>query len=151
MSTTSMPEPMAKRLGYALKRAQHALRTRMDDALRPLGLTSPQYAVLSAVELEPGMSNARLARAAFVTPQTMQGILANLERDGLLVRQADPEHGRILRSELTSRGKAVLARAHWAVEEVENAMISSLGTAEAARIATLLAQCADALSSTDPD
>lgn len=151
MSTTPMPEPMAKRFGYALKRAQHALRTRMDDVLRPLGLTSPQYAALSAVELESGMSNARLARAAFVTPQTMQGILANLERDGLLVRQADPEHGRILRSELTSRGKAVLARAHRTVEEVENAMISSLGRAEAARIAARLAQCADALSSTDPD
>ncbi|QRN94370.1 MarR family transcriptional regulator [Archangium violaceum] len=151
MSTASMPDPMARRLGYALKRAQHALRTRMDDALRPLGLTSPQYAVLSAVELEAGISNARLARAAFVTPQTMQGILANLERDGLLVRQADPEHGRILRSELTSHGQKVLARAHRIVHEVEHVMISSVGTAEAARIAGLLSQCADALSSTDRD
>ncbi len=151
MSTASMPEPMAKRLGYALKRAQHALRTRMDEALRPLRLTSPQYAVLSAVELEAGLSNARLARAAFVTPQTMQGILANLERDGLLVRQADPEHGRILRSELTSRGQTVLARAHRLVEEVEHVMISSVGTAEVARISGLLSQCADALSSTDRD
>jgi DNA-binding MarR family transcriptional regulator len=146
-----MPDPMAKRLGYALKRAQHALRTRMDDALRPLGLTSPQYAVLSAVELEAGISNARLARAAFVTPQTMQGIIANLERDGLLVRQADPEHGRILRSGLTSHGQTVLARAHRLVEEVEHVMISSVGTAEAARISGLLSQCADALSSTDRD
>ena len=151
MSTASMPDPMARRLGYALKRAQHALRTRMDDALRPLGLTSPQYSVLSAVELEEGISNARLARAVFVTPQTMQGILANLERDGLLVRQADPEHGRILRSGLTSRGQTVLARAHRLVEEVEHIMISSLGSAEAARISGLLSRCADALSATDRD
>lgn len=57
----------------------------MDEALRSLGLTAPQYAVLSAVELEAGISNARLARAAFVTPQTVQGILANLERQGLLI------------------------------------------------------------------
>ena len=151
MSTASMPDPMARRLGYALKRAQHALRTRMDDALRPLGLTSPQYSVLSAVELEEGISNARLARAVFVTPQTMQGILANLERDGLLVRQADPEHGRILRSGLTSRGQTVLARAHRLVEEVEHVMISSVGKAEAARISGLLSQCADALSATGRD
>ncbi len=149
MSTTSMPDPMGKRLGYALKRAQHALRTRMDDALRPLGLTTPQYTVLSAVELEPGMSNARLARAAFVTPQTMQGILTNLERDGMLVREADPEHGRILRSELTARGKTALVRAHRLVAEVEHVMISSVGTAEAVRIAGLLSQCADALSATE--
>lgn len=151
MSTAAMPDPMARRLGYALKRVQHALRTRMDDALRPLGLTSAQYAVLSAVELEAGISNARLARAAFVTPQTMQGILTNLERDGLLVRRADPEHGRILRSELTSRGQTALARAHRLVAEVEHVMIASVGTAEAARISGLLSRCADALSATDGD
>lgn len=149
MSTVSMPESMGRRLGYVLKRAQHALRTRMDDALRPLGLTSPQYSVLAAVELEPGLSNARLARATFVTPQTMQGTLSNLERDGLLVREADPEHGRILRSLLTPQGKAVLARAHRLVEEVEHVMTSAVGTTEAARMAGLLARCADALDASD--
>ncbi len=54
MSSPGMPDPMAKRLGYALKRAQHALRTRMDEALRHLDLTTPQYAALSAIELDPG-------------------------------------------------------------------------------------------------
>ncbi len=73
----------------------------MDEALRPIMLTTPQYAVLCAVEAEAGLSNARLARAAFVTAQTMQGVLVNLERDGLLERRPDPAHGRILRSELT--------------------------------------------------
>lgn len=104
MSSSDMPEPVAKRLGYALKRAQHALRMSMDEALRPLALTTPQYAVLCAVEAEPGLSNARLARAAFVTPQTMQGVLANLERAGLLHRRPDPHHGRVLCSELTGAG-----------------------------------------------
>jgi hypothetical protein len=87
-------DPVARRLGYALERAQHALRVSTDEALRPLALTTPQYSVLCAVEAEPGLSNARLARAAFVTAQTMQAILANLERDGLLVRCPDPAHGR---------------------------------------------------------
>src|SRR5277367_4602784 len=64
-----------KRLGYALKRAQHALRVRMDEVLRPLGLTTAQYAVICVIEQEAGISNAGLARAAFVTPQTMTGIL----------------------------------------------------------------------------
>ncbi|MET0405141.1 MAG: MarR family transcriptional regulator [Cystobacter sp.] len=142
---------MARRLGVVLKRAQHALRTRMDAALRPLGLTTPQYAVLSAVDVEAGISNARLARAAFVTPQTMQGILANLERDGLLVRQADPEHGRILRSGLTLEGQSVLVEAHRVVAAVENVMISSVGKEEAERIAGLLSQCADALNAMGED
>jgi len=137
-----MPEPVAKRLGYALKRAQHALRTRMDESLRHLGLSAPRYAVLTAVEIEPGLSNARLARAAFVTPQTMQGILANLERDGLLIREADPAHGRILRSRLTAHGREVLAQAHRIADEVEGVMVESVGAGEAARLAATLSRCA---------
>jgi DNA-binding MarR family transcriptional regulator len=140
-----MPVPVAKRLGYALKRAQHALRTSMDEALRPLALTTPQYAVLCAVEVEPGLSNARLARAAFVTAQTMQGVLVNLERDGLLARRPDPTNGRVLRSELTRRGRLVLARAHFAVRVVEDRMVASFGEEASAQLAVSLSKCADDL------
>ena len=145
MSTAAMPASVAKRLGYVLKRAQHALRISMDNALRPLGLTTPQYAVLSAVEAEPGLSNARLARAAFVTPQSMQGILANLERDGLLARHPDPDHGRVLKSELTPSGRKILADAHKAVQRVENRMIAVFGPKAADKVAEQLSRCADAL------
>jgi DNA-binding MarR family transcriptional regulator len=142
MSSADMPESVAKRLGYALKRAQHALRTCMDDALRPLTLTTPQYAVLCAIEAEPGISNARLARAAFVTAQTMQGVLSNLERDELLKRLPDPAHGRILRSQLTTRGRQMLARAHAAVQVVENRMVASFGEQAAVKMASSLTKCA---------
>lgn len=141
-----MPDPMAKRLGYAVKRVQHALRTRVDEALRPLGLTAPQYAVLSAIELDPGISNAALARAAFVTPQTMQGIVSNLERSGLLRRTADPAHGRILRGELTPRGRKALGQAHALVTEIEAAIVASLSPDEVVNFAMRLTEWADALT-----
>jgi DNA-binding MarR family transcriptional regulator len=146
MSSAGMPDPMAKRLGYAIKRAQHALRTRMDEALRPLGITAPQYAVLSAIELDPGISNAELARAAFVTPQTMQGIVANLERNGLLRRSNDPEHGRILRGELTASGRRVLRQAHADATAIEAVLTAGLSADEVAGLAARLIQWADALA-----
>ena len=149
MSSNLMPLPMGKRLGYVLKRAQHALRIRMDEALLPLALTTPQYSALSAVELAPGISNAALARAAFVTAQTMQGIVANLERTGLLRRTADPGHGRIRRGELTARGREVLERAHHLVAAVESRMLSGLGEKETAALAGLLEDCAENLSGPD--
>ncbi len=145
MSTLGMLTPMAKRVGYALKRAQQALRARMDDVLRPLALTTPQYAVLSALEREPGISNAALARAAFVTAQTMQGIVANLEREGLLRRSADSTNRRVLQGELTASGRTVLRRAHRVVAEVEAAMTASLPERDALKLATLLTRCADNL------
>lgn len=142
-----MPPIVAKRFGYALKRAQQALRASMDGALRPLHLTTPQYSVLCALEAEPGMSNARLARATFVTPQTMHGLLANLEKVSLLAREADPTHGRILRGRLTGRGQKVLARAHRAVAVIEDRMVASLGQAVSARMAAALTKCAEDLQS----
>lgn len=136
---------MAKRLGYALKRAQHAFRTRLDEGLRPLGLSAAQYAALSAVELEPGLSNAALARAAFVTPQTMQEVVVNLERVGLIVRTADPSHGRIRNTALTERGQKVLADAHGVAASLEAVMIEAVGT-DAERLAISLSRCADRLA-----
>ncbi len=117
----------------------------MDDALRPVALTTPQYSVLSALEAEPGMSNARLARAAFVTPQTMHGLLTNLERSALIARDADPDHGRILRTRLTDRGWQVLVEAHGKVAVIEAGMMASLGEAASAHMTAALTRCAEDL------
>jgi hypothetical protein len=38
---------MSGRLGYLLKRAQHALRTTMDEELSPLGLTARRNTMYS--------------------------------------------------------------------------------------------------------
>jgi DNA-binding MarR family transcriptional regulator len=93
-----MGDPYAT-IGFALKQAQQALRTRLDSGLREIGLTTPQYAVLAFLEVEAGASNAALARRAFVTPQTMQAILVALERSGFIARTPHPEHGRVQTTE----------------------------------------------------
>jgi DNA-binding MarR family transcriptional regulator len=147
MSTTIPPGPSRTRPGYLLKRVQHALRNRMDSALRPIGLTTPQYAVLTAVRADPGISNATLAREAFVTAQTMQAIVTNLERDGFILRHADPSHGRILRTGLTDHGHEALIRADRVVFDVESAMIRSLSEGEVATLINLLGRCGENLSS----
>ena len=77
-------------IGFALKQAQQALRTRLDSGLREIGLTTRQYAPLAFLEVEAGASNAALARRAFVTPQTMQAILVALERAGCIARKPIP-------------------------------------------------------------
>ncbi|KAA2316304.1 MarR family transcriptional regulator [Pseudooceanicola sediminis] len=106
-------------LGYALKRAQQALRLHMDRRLKAFGLTAPQYNVLCSLEAEPGASNAQLARRAFVTPQTMQSMLVKLERAALIERTPDSDHGRIQRTQLSRSGRETLSKAHQAVQETE--------------------------------
>ena len=77
-------------VGYQLKRVQHVLRIQMDNALREIGLTTPQYAALNAIEEKPGLSGNKIARQCFVTPQTMNLILTNLESVGLIIRRPHP-------------------------------------------------------------
>ncbi len=133
------------RIGYQMKRAQHALRNGMDGVLREVGMTAAQYAVLSALEAAPGLSGAELARRGFVTPQTMNVILVNLENAGLVVRRSHPEHGRILRAFLSEAGQELVSRAHVVVEGIERRMLEGLGREDRRRLLEALRSCGDAL------
>ena len=123
-----------QRLGYIIKRAQQALRSRMDTALDDVELTTPQYAALAAVELQPGISNAELARLSFVTPQTMQAIVASLEQQGLIKRSRHPKHGRIQRTELTDKGKKALGLAHSVVVHIQKDMLAEFSPESITRL-----------------
>ncbi|MES2739403.1 MAG: MarR family transcriptional regulator [Pseudomonadota bacterium] len=132
-------------VGYNLKMTQHRLRKRLDAELAKFGITAPQNAVLLAVAGNPRISNAELARSAFVTPQTMQAILVNLERRGLITRKAHPEHGRVIMTELTKAGETAVTEGRQAADVVERLMLSSLSTEEQGLLCELLKRCAVAL------
>jgi DNA-binding MarR family transcriptional regulator len=138
---------MDQRVGYFVKRVQQALRQAMDGELRPLNLTTPQYSALSALEQTSNASNADLARACFVTPQTMTEIIRGLEGSGLITRQAHPEHGRIIQTFLTSTGRTQLATAHQVVGKVEHTMLSGLTGEEQKELAQYLQRCFENLES----
>lgn len=146
MSSKGVAEDRVKsRVGYQMKRAQHALRVEMDKALREVDMTTAQYAALSTLEAAPGLSGAELARRSFVTPQTMNAILANLEAAGLGVRRHHPEHGRVLQAYLTEMGEESVTRAHGLVEAVERRMLDRLSQDDRRRLLEALRGCADAL------
>jgi DNA-binding MarR family transcriptional regulator len=124
--------------GYLLKRAQHAFRKKMDAALKPLDLTTPQYSILSQLFEFPGLSNADLARKSFVTAQTMNLIVQGLEGRGLIRRKAGENQGRILTTDLTKEGGRLLEAANERVLAVEKGIFSKLKPAEIETLSSLL-------------
>ena len=138
---------VAGMLGYKLKQTQHLLRIHMDEELRPLDLTTPQYSVLAQLELRPGISNAALARASFITAQTMHGIVANLEKNSLIKRKPDSQHGRILCAELTKQGVKVVQQAHVIISKVEASMTSTISENNRSLLEKLLVECFNNLNS----
>lgn len=136
---------MDERVGYLIKRVQQALRLAMDNELRDLGLTTAQYAALSALEHTPHASNATLARACFVTPQTMIEIIKGLEAAGFVTRQSHPEHGRIIQTILTTDGHAKVAAAHEVVGKIEEKMLVGLKAGARETLAASLQHCCENL------
>ncbi len=139
------PRPLDRRVGYLLKRAQQALRSRIDEALSDLGLTAPQYAVLANLGEQPGMSNAELARRSFVTPQTMIRIVTGLEDRGLIIRTPRLDNRKVLAANLTRQGSELVELADLAVAPVEQLIGRGLSDAEVGALAGQLTELADRL------
>ena len=117
-------------LGYLLKEASSALRVAMEAVLRPLGMTVTHYSCLELLAQRPGLSNSELARGTFVTRQSMNVLLQNLERDGYVTRASEATVGKVLPTRLTPRGRRSLEKASAAVRTVELRMLSGLSQNE---------------------
>lgn len=113
-------------LGYLLRQAQAAARLTLERALADLGVTPPQFAVLTMLRAYPGLSGADLARVALLTPQTVGVIIRNLERDGAIRKTAHPVHGRLLQWTLTRRGGLLLDKCRRHVNALERRLAAGL-------------------------
>jgi len=118
-------------IAYLLRQAQAATRLTMDRTLADLGVTPPQFAVLTMLNAYPGLSGADLARVALLTPQTVGVIIGNLERNGAIKKAPHPVHGRMLQLTLTRRGSDLLDKCRHRVTAVERRLVAGLsGKAE---------------------
>jgi len=141
MSKPEVVGPVEEAVGYVLKQAAVALRNAMDAALRPLHLTVPQYACLELLGQRPGLSNAELARGAFVTRQSMNVVLRGLEERGLVTRPETAPRGRELPTALTERGREHLTVASAAVRKVDNRMCAGLTDLQERELLNSLTAC----------
>src|SRR5689334_19612630 len=149
---TSLPRPgEGKRgpkghLGYLVRQANAAVRAAMEKALGDLDITPPQFSVLTMIVAYPGVSGADLARLTFLTPQTINVIVRNLERMGAIRKAADAEHGRILRLTATAKGQALLKRCRARVKEVDDRLAALVGRDDEKVVRRWLSAVGEALS-----
>lgn len=146
MSQAETVGDLERSVGYVLKQAQAALRAAMEEVLRPLQLTMPQYACLELLSRRSGQSSAELARGAFVTRQSMNEVLHGLHDRGLVTRPTAVDHGRALPTYLTPEGCRTLSAASAAVVGVERRMLAPLTTENQQRLLEDLAACALAVA-----
>jgi DNA-binding MarR family transcriptional regulator len=110
----------------------------MDKLLQEERLTMAQYVALSFIEASPRITNAEIARRAFVTPQTMHRIVTGIERSGLVESATDATNKREILRSLTDRGKDLVTRGHRIAKRVERELLRGFSAGEAERLAEYL-------------
>lgn len=145
-----MPEAAEPTLLYMFKQVELAIRSHLDDILRPAGLTALQYTALTVLARHPDLTSAQLARNSFVTAQTMADMVTTLHERGLIERHRDPADRRRLVLALTTRGRRLLGRYRGRVAALEAEMLSGLTARQAADLRRSLLSCRSALSGHPP-
>jgi DNA-binding MarR family transcriptional regulator len=138
-------------VSYVVARLDRAIRREIEQRTRQHGLTLPQYTALSILRRQSGLSNAQLARRSYVRPQSMNQVIVQLERSGLIERQPDANHRRVLRTTLTAEGKKVLAACDRDVAEMEEVMLADLSPADRDQLMHSLFACVHQLGAGFPD
>ena len=128
---TTPPSLLARQacLCNTVRRADRLLNRVYDDALRPSGLLTTQYALLSALgRAAAPLAHSALAEQQAMSPTTLSRNLKPLQRDGL-VQVAPGEDRRARYVSITPVGRAALQRALPLWRQVQAQMRQEAGDA----------------------
>ena len=139
-TTTTGGQATASCVCSAVRRADRALNRLYDEALRPSGLATTQYALLSTLaRAEQPLPHSRLAEMQEMAGTTLSRNLKPLVRDGLV--RIEPGVDRRTRYvTITPEGLATLERARPLWRAVQARVVADLGEE---RIDRLLGELAD--------
>jgi DNA-binding MarR family transcriptional regulator len=118
-------------LCLAARRAARALSRRFDEALRPVGLTSGQFSLLTSLNRPEPPTMGSVASLLAMDRTTLTANLKPLERRGLVETQADPDDRRSRRLLLTDAGRGTLRSAVPIWERTQEELARLLAEAEA--------------------
>ena len=109
-----------------LRRTTRLVSQLYEEALRPRGITGPQFTLMQALKVGPGMSQNQLATVLGMDSTTLTRSLALLRKRGWVVSQPG-EDRRVVRLSLTRAGERQFERAlpHW--ESAQKRLKKALG------------------------
>lgn len=99
---------MDENIGTLLAQVSRLLRRSFDARARDIGVTRPQWQVLSLLKLHAGSNQGSLAEMLEVEPITLGRMIDRLQEASLVERRADPADRRAWRIFLTEKGEALL-------------------------------------------
>jgi homoprotocatechuate degradation regulator HpaR len=134
-----MATPFVHRnLPRLLLQAREAVMAHTRPSLREHALSDQQWRVLRVLGEHGAVETGRVAREAFILGPSLTGVLARMERDGLITRSRDPLDARRTVVEATADGRKLVKRLSSTIESHYSWLEGSLGKAKLAQLYTLL-------------
>ena len=129
-----------RNLPRLLLQAREALMARTRPRLREHGLSDQQWRVLRVLGEHGVVETGRVAREAYILGPSLTGVLARMERDGLIRRERDPADQRRTVVEATPKGLKMVQRLSGTVEQHYQWLEETLGKQKLAQLYELLDQ-----------
>jgi len=114
------PLPLDSQLGFALYGAFMAVGRAYRPWLDALGLTYPQYLVLSALWENDNQTIGGIAQRLDLEPSTITPLVKRLELAGHVTRNRNPGDERQVKVLLTDQGRAIRAQTRTLAEALDN-------------------------------
>jgi homoprotocatechuate degradation regulator HpaR len=132
-----------RNLPRLLLQAREAVMAHNRPHLREHGLSDQQWRVLRVLGEHGVVETGRVAREAFILGPSLTGVLARMERDGLIRRERDPADQRRTVVEATAKGRKLVDRLSQAVEAHYQRMEKALGKQKLQLLYALLDELID--------
>jgi homoprotocatechuate degradation regulator HpaR len=134
-----MSTPFVHRnLPRLLLQAREAVMAHTRPSLREHGLSDQQWRVLRVLGELGVVETGRVAREAFILGPSLTGVLARMERDGLIRRARDPADQRRTVVEATPKGTRMVQQLSESIEAHYAWMEKSLGKQKLSQLYVLL-------------
>jgi homoprotocatechuate degradation regulator HpaR len=127
-----------RNLPRLLLQAREAVMGHTRPSLREHGLSDQQWRVLRVLGEHGTVETGRVAREAFILGPSLTGVLARMERDGLIRRERDPADQRRTVVQATTKGMKLVEKLSHTVEAHYAWMEKSLGKQKLAELYELL-------------
>ncbi len=132
------PAFVHRNLPRLLLQAREAVMAHTRPSLRQHALSDQQWRVLRVLGEHGTVETGRVAREAFILGPSLTGVLARMERDGLVQRQRDPGDQRRTVVKATPRGLSLVRKLSTTIEAHYRAMEDVLGERRLAELYELL-------------
>ena len=131
-AAVTLPISLEQRVAVAVGRAVHRLMHRMEQAIKPYGLTPTQYNVLRILNGAgpDGLCGTEIGRRLISQVPDVTRLLDRMEDAGLVERERDPNNRRFVTTRLTDAGREKLLETTPVLDQMHRETFQHLSEAQ---------------------